>query len=73
MDFEAKRIAFNIITKMIFGDDVIEKIGNLQMEDLKTSEMSNFDFFGAFTKLMEDCVSVTLNPMVVLFPKIVEL
>ena len=35
--------------------------------------MSNFDFFGAFSKLLDDCISVTLNPMVVLFPKIVEL
>ena len=73
MDKEAKRITFNIITKMLFGDDVIEKIGNLELKDLKTGEVGDHDFFGAFTKLLEDCVSVTTNPMVILFPKIAEL
>ena len=43
------------------------------MKDLKTGEIKNLDFFGAFSQLLEDSISVSLNPMAIIFPKIAEL
>ena len=57
MDFEAKRITFNIITKMIFGEDVTEKFGKIEMEDTKTGQLNSLDLFEAFNQLMQDCVA----------------
>lgn len=43
-----REITFNIITRLIFGDDVKEKLAHMQLEDTATREMHSYSFFEAF-------------------------
>ena len=72
MSFETKKITFSILTQIIFGEGFDKKLGKIEMEDLKTGALNSYDFFEAFHKMREDCTKAVLNPLGILFPKIVD-
>lgn len=61
-------ITFGALTRMLFGDDVTEKFGTVELEDLKTKEMKSYNFFEAWTKFNDDSLSIRFNPLILLVP-----
>ena len=68
MNKAVKKISFDIITRMAFGDDIATKLDQIEMENMKTGELESMGFFEAFYKLSDESIQVKLNPFTVLFP-----
>ena len=70
--FESKKISFAIISEMMFGSDVSDKLHTIQLEDHTSGKLMKHSFFEAFQKVFKDCGDVKSNPLTVLFPRFVE-
>lgn len=68
-----REITFNIITRLIFGDDVKEKLAHMQLEDTATREMHSYSFFEAFAQFLRDSFELSKSPLLIAFPEIFKL
>lgn len=66
-----KEISFNIVARMMFGDDVNRKIGKIEMVNFKTGELKKIPFYEAVVQLMDDSIAANFNSLTIMFPLLI--
>ena len=69
MCYQVSRLTFTIMTMILFGDDVHEKLGTIDVEH-PDGKIHSMTFYDAYIKHLEMCEETTFNPINVLFPNI---
>lgn len=68
-----KEITFGILVRKLFGDDVSEKFGTVELEDVDTLEKKQYNFFETWTKFVNDSLRVLGDKKTMLFPSFIQL
>lgn len=72
MSKEASLLTFDIICKILFGQDMNEQLEKCQYTDLKTGRIETREMHDALEKIAIDCSFAALKPFNVIFPWLVE-
>ena len=73
MSKATQNITFNIMMRIMLGDDVGEKMPSIELIDMESGEPITLPFFDAYSKFLGDCISVLKNPFFMIFPQLVKL